>query len=122
MPQPPLDRPGIVPLVGERIAAGVAKHVRVSLRFEAETSAGRTLHHPGKARGREWRAALTDEDERRRLALTLQPAKRTQLIALKGMGALGPALDPQDVQDGTVEGHLVPTQVADLGRPQPVAE
>ncbi len=31
MPQPPLDRPRIVPLVGERIAAGVANHVRMRL-------------------------------------------------------------------------------------------
>lgn len=29
-----------MPLVGERIAAGVAEHVRMRLQFEAETSAG----------------------------------------------------------------------------------
>ena len=62
MTEPPLDRPGVMPLVGERIAAGVAKHVRMRLQFEAGTN-GRALDHPGKARGREGRAALADEDE-----------------------------------------------------------
>ena len=36
MTEPSLDCPGIVPLVGEDIATGVAKHVRVRLQFEAE--------------------------------------------------------------------------------------
>ena len=58
-----MDRPGVVPLVGKRIAAGMAKHVGMGLQFEAETSARRPLYHPGKARGRERRAALADEDE-----------------------------------------------------------
>jgi hypothetical protein len=31
MTEPSLDRPGVVPLIGEHIAAGVAKHVRVRL-------------------------------------------------------------------------------------------
>jgi hypothetical protein len=73
MVKPSLDRPGVVPLVGQRIAAGVAKHVRVSLQFQAETTSGGPLDHPSKARGREWRAALADEDEWRRRALALQP-------------------------------------------------
>src|SRR5260370_13945495 len=71
MAEPSLDRPGIVPLVGKRIAAGVAKHVRVSLQFKAETTACRPLDHPGKACSRERRAALADKDKRRRRALTL---------------------------------------------------
>ncbi len=69
-PQPSPNCPGIVPLVGERIAAGVAKHVRVRLQFEAGAE-GRAFDHPGKVRGRERRAALADEDEGRRLTLAL---------------------------------------------------
>jgi hypothetical protein len=30
-----LDRPGVVALIGERIAAGMTEHVRVRLQFEA---------------------------------------------------------------------------------------
>ena len=63
MTEPSLNRPGVVPLVGEGIAASVPKHVGVSLQFEAETSADRPLDHPGKARGRERRATLADKDE-----------------------------------------------------------
>jgi hypothetical protein len=33
VPQPPLNRPGVVPPIGQRVAAGVAEHVRV--RFSA---------------------------------------------------------------------------------------
>jgi hypothetical protein len=51
-----------MPLVGKRIAASMAKHVRVSLKFEAGTDR-RALDHSGKACGRERRAALADEDE-----------------------------------------------------------
>ncbi len=65
MTEPSLDCPGIVPLVGEDIATGVAKHVRVRLQFEAEPFAGRPLDHSGKAGRRERRAALTHEDEDR---------------------------------------------------------
>ncbi len=53
------------------------------------------LDHPGKARGRKRRAALADEDERRR-TLTLQAAQHPQLIAKEGMRALRPVLDPPD--------------------------
>ena len=57
-----MDRPGIVPLVGERIAARAAKHLRIRLQFDAGAD-GRALDHPGKAGGGERRAALADEDE-----------------------------------------------------------
>jgi hypothetical protein len=42
MTEPPLNRPDIVPLVGKRIAASMAKHVRVKLQFEANVG---TRHH-----------------------------------------------------------------------------
>jgi hypothetical protein len=56
MTEPPLDRPGVVPLVGERVAAGMAKHMRMGLQLEAGAD-GRALNHPGKASGRERSAA-----------------------------------------------------------------
>src|SRR6266481_506222 len=62
VPQPPLNRPGIVPPVGQRVAAGVAKHVRVSLEFEASDCRG-PLDQPRKSRRRErCPAPPTDED------------------------------------------------------------
>jgi hypothetical protein len=54
--------PGIVTFIGEGIAAGVPEHVRMRLQFQASAHS-RALDHPGKARGRERRAALADEDE-----------------------------------------------------------
>ncbi len=52
VPELSLDRSRVVPLVGERIATGMAKHVRVNLQFKAKTPACCVLDHPGKARGR----------------------------------------------------------------------
>jgi hypothetical protein len=50
------DRAGVVALVGERITAGMAEHVGVRLEIEARGH-GHALDHPGKAGGRERRAA-----------------------------------------------------------------
>ena len=43
-----LQRSGIVPLVGQRVAAGVAEHVRVCLEAELGLAA-RPLDHAGEA-------------------------------------------------------------------------
>ncbi len=48
MAEPSLDCAGIMPVVGEGIAAGMAKHVRVGLQFETQPSACRPLNHPRK--------------------------------------------------------------------------
>jgi hypothetical protein len=37
MPEPALIRPGVVPLICERVAASVAEHVRVRLEADAHT-------------------------------------------------------------------------------------
>jgi len=111
-----------MPLVSEGIAAGMAKHVGMRLQIQPEAPTCRALDHPGKARGRERHTALAHEDEGRRLALTLQAPQGAQLVALKGMGAGDPTLGPTDVHDGAIEAHLIPTQVAELGRPEPMAE
>jgi hypothetical protein len=64
MSEPRLDGAGIVPLVGEGVAAGVAQHVRMRLEVEAGFRAG-TLDHLGEAARRERRAAFAGEDEGR---------------------------------------------------------
>jgi hypothetical protein len=61
MAEPSLDRPGVVALVGQGVAAGVTKHVGMRLELQARTGGG-TLDHPGKAGGRERGTALADED------------------------------------------------------------
>jgi hypothetical protein len=48
MPQPPLDRPGVVALVGEGLAAGIAQHVWVRLYPKAGVGRG-ALDHTGEA-------------------------------------------------------------------------
>ncbi len=67
----------------------MAKYVRMRLQLEAETSAGRSFDHPGKARCRERRSALADEDEGRRHALALQAPQGPQLVANQGMRGSG---------------------------------
>ena len=74
MAEPPLDCPGVVALVGERVAAGMTQRVRVRREFKAAGS-GRPLDHSSKAGGRKRGSALTDEDEGRRRALPLEPAQ-----------------------------------------------
>jgi hypothetical protein len=108
-----------MPPVGERIAAGVAEHVRMRRQFKAG-ACRRPLDQPTKASRREWcPAPLTDEDVGRRpLGFTLQPAQSAHLIALQGMGARGAILDAADVEVGAVEVHLIPTQVTQLRRPK----
>jgi hypothetical protein len=112
-----------VTFVGERVAAGVAEHVRVRLQLKAGACRS-PLDQPTKASRRERRPApLTDEDVRRRpLGFTLQPAKGAHLIALKGMCARGAILDAADVKVGAIEVHLIPTEVTQLRRPKAVPE
>ena len=57
MTESALNCPGIVTFIGEGIAAGVPEHVRMRLQFQASANS-RALDHPGKARGRERRAAI----------------------------------------------------------------
>src|SRR5689334_1767806 len=55
-----LQSPGIVSLVSERKAAGMAKHVRVGFKTKLSGLAS-ALHHAGKASRGERRAALRRE-------------------------------------------------------------
>jgi hypothetical protein len=99
----------------------VAKHVRMRLELKA-CAGGGTLDHSGKAGGREWGSALTDEDEGRRRTLAVEPTQCPKLVADQRVRARSPVLDPPHVKHSPVEVDLVPAQVADLGRPQPVTK
>jgi hypothetical protein len=59
---PSLDRPGVVSLVREGIAAGVPQHVGMDLELQAAGGRG-TLDHLGEAGRGKGRAALADEDK-----------------------------------------------------------
>jgi hypothetical protein len=94
----------------------------VGLQLKARATTGCPLDHPGETSRREGRAALADEDKRRRRTLALEASQRAKLIALQGMGARNAILDPTHVKHSAIEVHLVPTQVARLGRSQPMSE
>jgi hypothetical protein len=77
MAQPALNCPVVVARVGESVAAGVTKHMRV--RFELQAGAGSgAVDHPGE----------TGRGEGRGRALALESAQRSQLITLDRVGAL----------------------------------
>jgi hypothetical protein len=79
------------------------------------------FNHPGEAGRRERGASLADEDEWRRFALPLEPPQGSQFITPERMSAGGAILDPADVEDGGAV-DLIPAQVAQFGRSQPVPE
>jgi len=43
MPEPSLDRPGVVAPVGQRVAAGMAEHVKMRLEVEPAAAAVRSI-------------------------------------------------------------------------------
>jgi hypothetical protein len=82
MPQPSLDRPDVVPLVGERLTACVAQHVGMGLQHEPGVASG-ALDHPSEAGDGERRP-----DKGCRRAFALKPAQRPQLVARIGWGSV----------------------------------
>jgi hypothetical protein len=110
MPQPSLDCPRVVPLVGKCIAAGMAKHVRV--RFQLKAGAcGCPLDQPPKASRREraprsltntkgdGRVASRCSRRRARLSspcrgcvLTSEAPALPKLLLSKGRGCVRPCL------------------------------
>src|SRR5271154_985580 len=110
--------PGVVALVRECVAAGMAEHVWMRLEIEVRARSG-ALDHPGKARGRERGSPLADEDEGRRQAVALEPARGAHLVADQRVRARGAVLDPPHMQHRGIELDLVPTEIAGLGQGQP---
>lgn len=118
MPEIGLQGAGVVAVVGQRVAAGVAQHVRVDLERHPGFDAG-PFHHPREPGGRKRPSPLAGEHERRcRRLLPLQAAQRPQLVAQDRVGSRGAALDPSGVQGGAGEVDLVPAQVDQLGDPE----
>jgi hypothetical protein len=75
-----LQRPCVVSLVGQREAAGMTQHMRVSLEAQLGGDASR-LNHAGKAGRGERRAALRCEHERGLgILLAPEPAERTEFV------------------------------------------
>jgi hypothetical protein len=82
-----LDCPGVVPLVGENVATGVAEHVRVRLQFEARNSSSRPLviratslggHAPVSGPGRQ-KAKRYGSEQRAPWAATARGTRRHQI-------------------------------------------
>jgi hypothetical protein len=98
MPEPSLDCPRVVALVGEGVAAGVARQVWVRLQFEAGGSR-HPFDHPGEppAVVKGDPRSLTKK-ERRCLALPLEPTQGPELVTVQRMGAGRAVLDPPHVQ------------------------
>ena len=64
MSQVALQRPCIGSLVRQNVAGGMSEHVRVDVKRHLGRDAG-ALDQLLQPRHREWRSALTNEDERR---------------------------------------------------------
>jgi hypothetical protein len=82
-----LQRSRVVPLVRQRIPAGVTQHVRVRLEGQLGLSA-RSLDHAGEPGAGKGRPSLRGEYEGAfRLLLAFEPAQGTQLVPEDRMGA-----------------------------------
>src|SRR5262245_10371142 len=118
--EPCLQRPRIVPGIGQGVAAGVPQHVRED--GEGHTGAPtEALEQRAEALGRHWATALTGEHIRRCLLLTLQAPQGANFVALHWMHRGGALFAPTDVQPAGVDLDLVPLQIAQLGSSKPVA-
>jgi len=100
MPEPRLQRPRIVPLVGKLVTAAMAQHVGM----DGERHAGpfaEALDQGMEAFRRHRRGALGYEHVRGGPLFALQAAQRPQLVSLQRMHARRPAL-------GTDNGETTP--------------
>jgi hypothetical protein len=91
----------------------MAQHVWMRLDFEPCHLCG-SFQHPGKACRRKWRATLRDEHERGCLGFALEFSKGAHFQARQGVRCRCALFDSTDVQDGSIEVHLIPTKVAKL--------
>ena len=112
MAQVRLQRPGVGALVRQRVARGMAQHVRMHLEGHLGLDPG-PLDHLLQAGHGEGRAPLADEDEGR-LGVPLERPQRPHFIAQQRMGAGLPALGPAQVQGAGFKLHVAPLQFAHL--------
>ena len=98
VPEVGLDRAGVDALVSQLKFAGMTKHVRVDLHFEAG-SLGSAFYHRLETTLGERHAALTNKDKWRfGLLLALQAPEGTQFPAGQWMCRRTALLDSTDVQ------------------------
>jgi hypothetical protein len=120
MTEPPLDGPGVVALVGERVAASMAQHVSMNREGYLGLDAS-PLDHLGQAGNRERGTALAYEDKGR-LGLTLQNPQRPEFIAKQWMRGGCSALGSAQMQVAGLELNIAPLKLAQLRGPQAVPE
>ena len=112
-----LQRAGVVALVGDFVAAGVAQHVWVHWKADAAVAAS-APQHLSEAAGGHRRAAFSDPDVPGRLLLAFEAAQRPQLDAAQWMGAGDAALGPDDMEQTAREIDLAPFEPTELADAQ----
>ena len=121
VPEVCLQSSRIVPLAGERGAAGVAKHVRVGLEAQTRLNAS-TLNHAGEASGTKGRSTLRSEDEGRLgLLFALKAPHGSQFIADDRVSARCTPLHPANMQRPRGEIDLISAEVNKLDGPKAVS-
>jgi len=114
MTEPVLNCSRVVPFVGKRIAAGVAKHVHVNVEREAGALAD-ALDQPINRIGGEWGAALSYEDVAA-AGLALELAQGAQFVASNWVCCWLAVLHAPNVEGGcAIEFDLRPFQIANFG-------
>jgi hypothetical protein len=121
VPKPLLQRPGVMAVVGELVAARVPQHVRVD--GEGELGRGADCRQElAEGRGRHGPAPLGGEDvDARWHLLALQAPERLDFIAPDEMHAGAAVLAAGDVVAALDEVEHVPAQGTKLTHAQPVA-
>jgi hypothetical protein len=105
-----LQGSGVVPLIGERIAACMAQHVRMSLETKTRLAPS-ALDHAGEPCGAEGCSSLRREHEGRlRLLLALKAPEGSYFIAKDRMGAWRSPLEPTNMQRSRSEVDLIPSE------------
>ena len=119
MPEPKLEPPRIMAGIGEEMAAGVPKGMRVNVGEPGALASA--LDHLGDVTSGHWPAAFRGEYEcGRGFLLAAKLPQGPQFVALDRMHAIDPTLEPLDVQMALGEVHLIPLQVNGLSDAQAV--
>src|SRR2546427_9736374 len=120
MPQEELDRPRILLVVGQLIAATMPELMRVYR--EPQPGALACLgHHLAHARIGQWPFALREKHIGRCACEALEFPQGTDLCAGERMRARDAMLDAPHVQESLIKVKLIPAQVNQFGHAQPMA-
>src|SRR5215475_2955678 len=114
-----LQSAGVVAIIGEFEAAGMAQHVRMHGKRHVGDLA-EALDEVMEAHGADWSATLANEYMDLARVLAPQLAQSADLIAPNRMNAWHAALGSADMQPALVELDLMPFQAADFACSHPV--